>query len=442
MPATTPPVASPQREVIQNHAAFIWSVADLLRGNYKQSEYGKVILPLTVIRRLDYVLEPTKQAVLDRHKLLADRIENLEPVLQAVAGQQFYNTSPLTFKKLLDDPDTIADSLQLYVGGFSETARDVIDKFDVGIQIGRLRRANLLYKVIGKFAEIDLHPDAVSNIEMGYLYEELIRKFSELSNETAGEQPQHHRPHVAVHRRPAGAATVRHTRPPAAHDVAVPTHDRAGSDDQPHRGEAVDGQRPGQQRQPRPVRPHQTRMNARPLALGDSELMAQHQDLRVLPPRLPPRQTQHRHHTGHDQEISVKPTGRRSSHLRTDQDLPARHPNAGPSQPRSAEHLPRWRRFSAPTPLARITGRRDQSETLTGLVIAIARAGDFDRAEALAATITDPGPLPPGLGWSTLLPRPVTSTALRASPPPSPTAACRLHALRHRFVRIASIGRA
>ena len=99
-------------EKIRNHAAFIWSVADLLRGDYKQSEYGKVILPLTVIRRLDCVLEPTKQAVLERHKQLAGRIENLEPVLQAVAGQQFYNTSPLTFTKLLDDPNTIADSLQ------------------------------------------------------------------------------------------------------------------------------------------------------------------------------------------------------------------------------------------------------------------------------------------------------------------------------------------
>jgi type I restriction enzyme M protein len=187
MEATAPPVPSPRREAIRNHAAFIWSVADLLRGDYKQSEYGKIILPLTVIRRLDCVLEPTKLAVLDRHKLLAGRIDNMEPVLQAVAGQQFYNTSPLTFTKLLDDPDTIADSLQLYIGGFSETARDVIDKFDFGIQIDRLRRANLLYKVIGKFTEIDLHPDAVSNIEMGYLYEELIRKFSELSNETAGE---------------------------------------------------------------------------------------------------------------------------------------------------------------------------------------------------------------------------------------------------------------
>jgi type I restriction enzyme M protein len=171
----------------KNHANLIWSVADLLRGDYKQSEYGKVILPLTVIRRLDCVLEPTKTAVLKKHAQLASRIENLEPVLQAVSGEQFYNISPLTFTKLLDDPSTIADSLSLYVGGFSAAAKDVIDKFDFGIQIERLRRANLLYRVVGKFAEIDLHPDTVSNIEMGYLYEELIRKFSELSNETAGE---------------------------------------------------------------------------------------------------------------------------------------------------------------------------------------------------------------------------------------------------------------
>jgi type I restriction enzyme M protein len=133
----------------RNHAAFIWSVADLLRGDYKQSEYGRVILPLTVIRRLDCVLEPTKQAVLDKHAQLQGRIENVEPVLQAVAGQQFYNTSPLTFSKLLDDPNTIADSLALYIGGFSSAAKDVIDKFDFGVQIERLKRANVIYQVIG-----------------------------------------------------------------------------------------------------------------------------------------------------------------------------------------------------------------------------------------------------------------------------------------------------
>jgi type I restriction enzyme M protein len=172
---------------IKTHADFIWSVADLLRGDYKQSEYGKVILPLTVIRRLDCVLEPTKDAVLKRNKGLKGKIENVEPVLRAISGQQFYNVSPLTFTKLLDDPAGIDDSLKLYIGGFSETAKDIIDKFEFGIQIDRLRRANLLYQVVGKFAEVDLHPEVVSNIEMGYLYEELIRKFSELSNETAGE---------------------------------------------------------------------------------------------------------------------------------------------------------------------------------------------------------------------------------------------------------------
>jgi type I restriction enzyme M protein len=175
-------------DTIKNHAAFIWSVADLLRGDYKQSEYGRVILPLTVIRRLDCVLEPTKDAVLEKHRQLGARIENLEPVLNVAAGNfGFYNTSPLTFGKLLDDPSNIADSLRLYIGGFSPAAKDVIDKFDFGVQIDRLAKANLLYRVVSKFVEIDLHPDVVSNIEMGYLYEELIRRFSELSNETAGE---------------------------------------------------------------------------------------------------------------------------------------------------------------------------------------------------------------------------------------------------------------
>jgi len=178
---------APQSESIRNHAAFIWSVADLLRGDYKQSEYGKVILPLTVIRRLDCVLEATKDEVLEKHGQLAGNIDNVDPILETVADQQFFNTSPLTFTKLLDDPDAIADSLRLYIGGFSQAAKDVIEKFDFGVQIERLRRANVLYQVVGKFADIDLNPEAVSNIEMGYVYEELIRRFSELSNETAGE---------------------------------------------------------------------------------------------------------------------------------------------------------------------------------------------------------------------------------------------------------------
>lgn len=175
------------RAQINNHAGFIWSVADLLRGAYKQSEYGKVILPLTVLRRLDCVLEPTKKAVLERAAQLKGRVENVEPVLQNVAGQQFYNTSPLDFRRLLDDPNQIAGNLRAYIAGFSSAAREVLDKFEFDSQITKLAGKNLLYLVVSRFAEIDLHPNVVSNIEMGYLYEELIRKFSELSNETAGE---------------------------------------------------------------------------------------------------------------------------------------------------------------------------------------------------------------------------------------------------------------
>lgn len=119
------PAVEASREVIRNHAAFIWSVADLLRGDYKQSEYGRVILPLVVIRRLDCVLEPTKAAVLERHRQLEGRIENLEPVLQAVAGQPFYNVHPLQVRTLLDDPPNLADNLRAYIGGFSAAAKDV-----------------------------------------------------------------------------------------------------------------------------------------------------------------------------------------------------------------------------------------------------------------------------------------------------------------------------
>ncbi len=172
---------------INNHAAFIWSVADLLRGDYKQSEYGRVILPLTVLRRLDCVLEPTKQAVLDRYNQLEGKIDNIDPILEGVAGGKFFNTSKLDLARLTDDPPTIADNLRIYISKFSAGAREVLEKFDFTTQIDRLDRADLLYLVVSKFVDVDLHPDSVSNIEMGYLYEELVRRFSELSNETAGE---------------------------------------------------------------------------------------------------------------------------------------------------------------------------------------------------------------------------------------------------------------
>lgn len=174
-------------EATNNYAGFIWSVADLLRGVYKQSEYGRVILPLTVLRRLDCVLEPTKAAVLEADETLPVTLQNRDPVLYQASGQSFYNTSHHTFATLLSDHDHVAGHLRNYIAGFSDSARDIVDKFNFESQIERLDSHNLLYLVVSKFAEIDLSPDAVSNLEMGYLYEELIRKFSELSNETAGE---------------------------------------------------------------------------------------------------------------------------------------------------------------------------------------------------------------------------------------------------------------
>jgi type I restriction enzyme M protein len=171
----------------QEKVAFIWSVADLLRGDYKQSEYGKVILPMTVLRRLDSVLKPTKQKVLKRNEELKGRLENVDAVLEQITGHGFHNTSPFTFATLLDDPANVGENLRRYIQGFDEGTSDVIAKFELEPQIRRLERSNLLYKVVSKFCDIDLHPDRVSNLEMGYVYEELVRKFSELSNETAGE---------------------------------------------------------------------------------------------------------------------------------------------------------------------------------------------------------------------------------------------------------------
>ncbi|WP_315969761.1 type I restriction-modification system subunit M [Cellulomonas timonensis] len=166
---------------------FIWSVADLLRGDYKQAEYGKVILPLTVLRRLDCVLEPTKPAVLAKVKALGEGVGNVDPILRRAAGQPFYNVSPLDFRGLLADPEHIARSLRLYIDAFSPGAVEVLDKYGFDAQITKLDEAGLLYQVVARFADVDLHPDKVTNLQMGYLFEELIRKFSEAGNETAGE---------------------------------------------------------------------------------------------------------------------------------------------------------------------------------------------------------------------------------------------------------------
>jgi type I restriction enzyme M protein len=170
-----------------NLSSFIWSVADLLRGDYKQSDYGKVILPFTVLRRLDCVLEPTKADVLAELKARAKGKVNPEPFLLRKAGGSFYNTSPLDLKKLMGDQDHIGENLRSYIQAFSTLVRDIFEHFQFQTQIDRLEKAKLLYLVTEKFANIDLHPEAVSNAQMGMVFEELIRKFAELSNETAGE---------------------------------------------------------------------------------------------------------------------------------------------------------------------------------------------------------------------------------------------------------------
>ena len=168
------------------YVSFILSVADLLRGDYKQSEYGRVILPLTVLRRLDCVLEATKPAVLEAFERHGHR-PNPELIIRRAAGNVgFYNTSPLTFRRLLDDPQQLKGSLQSYIAGFSPGAFETFQRFNFDEQIARLDESDLLYLVLGKFADIDLDPAVVSNLQMGYVFEELIRRFSEQSNETAG----------------------------------------------------------------------------------------------------------------------------------------------------------------------------------------------------------------------------------------------------------------
>ena len=170
-----------------NLSSFIWSVADLLRGDYKQSEYGKVILPFTVLRRLDCVLEATKPAVLIELEKRQAAGLNPEPFLLKKSGQLFFNTSPLDMKKLMGDQDHIGENLRAYMQAFSPAVRDIFESFDFHTQIDRLAKSGLLYLVAEKFANIDLHPQTVSNAQMGAVFEELIRKFAEISNETAGE---------------------------------------------------------------------------------------------------------------------------------------------------------------------------------------------------------------------------------------------------------------
>ena len=169
----------------QTLSSFIWSVADILRGDYKQSEYGKVILPFTVLRRLDCVLESSKADVLAEFAAKTEQGMNPEPFLERKAKQSFFNTSPMDLGTLGEAG--IKANLERYIQCFSKDAREIFDHFKFSEFIGLLNDANLLYKVVQKVRTMELHPNAVSNYEMGLVFEELIRKFAESSNDTAGE---------------------------------------------------------------------------------------------------------------------------------------------------------------------------------------------------------------------------------------------------------------
>lgn len=172
----------------QETANKLWEVADLLRGDYKQADYGKIILPMTVLRRLDSVLQPTKDNVLKKLSTLHNqKEETIDRILNREAGFNFHNRSLYNFSKLVADPNHIASNLRNFINGFSKSARDIIKYFNFDDQIKKLDEANLLYKVVQSFEEQDLHPSKISNLTMGYIFEELIRKFAEKSNETAGE---------------------------------------------------------------------------------------------------------------------------------------------------------------------------------------------------------------------------------------------------------------
>jgi type I restriction enzyme M protein len=183
-----------------NHSeivSFIWGVADLIRDTFKRGKYQDVILPLTVLRRLDCVLAPTKDRVLKRQAELRDKkLENLEPQLRKASGFAFYNTSRYDFDKMLGDAPHLAANLRNYIAGFSQNMREVIERFDFDNTISKLDEAGLLFQVLERFKKLDLHPEIVDNPTMGTIFEELLRKFNEALNENPGE---HFTPRDVVH---------------------------------------------------------------------------------------------------------------------------------------------------------------------------------------------------------------------------------------------------
>jgi len=171
------------------HTNLIWQIADLLRGPYRPPQYERVMLPMTVLRRFDCVLAPTKEAVLNKFNALQGRFEGeaMDSMLNKISGQKFHNHSPLTFEKLKGAPDSIAKDLVSYINGFSANVRRIFEYFEFEKEIEKMNEANILYLVVSQFAKVDLHPKKVENAEMGLIFENLIRRFNELANETAGD---------------------------------------------------------------------------------------------------------------------------------------------------------------------------------------------------------------------------------------------------------------
>lgn len=182
---------------VSEKAALIWAIADKLTGVYKPHEYGEVILPLTVIRRFDCILSDTKEAVLEKYESVKNLPMKDVLLRSATGGKAFYNTSKYTFEKLLDDPDNIEANFRDYLNGFSENVQDIIEKFKFDGHITTMANKGILYIVIKEFtsSKANLHPDVISNLEMGYIFEEIIRRFSEAHNEDAG---QHYTPREVI----------------------------------------------------------------------------------------------------------------------------------------------------------------------------------------------------------------------------------------------------
>ena len=177
--------------------SFIWSVADLIRDTFKRGKYQDVILPLTVLRRLDCVMEPTRGKVWKRQKQLTDRkLKNLDAQLRRASGLPFYNTSRYDFKNLLEDATSLPANLRNYIAGFSPNMREVLERFGFDNTISLLEESNLLFQVMEKFKNLNLHPDRVDNAAMGMIFEELIRRFNEALNENPGE---HFTPRDVIH---------------------------------------------------------------------------------------------------------------------------------------------------------------------------------------------------------------------------------------------------